>query len=456
MRKYRIFTFLFFIFWSAHLYADNLEWAKKVFKNPDKYIVNNYEKHLFKKLLAKFPGISPKKITFKNRLRIIDVAIPFQQIQYQLIFETDNLNRVHKISRELSGAGFGNQSDPKQNILSWLDKFFYCIDAGDPEALYDLLFHNKTKVIYNKLDKKKEIIKQLLIDFPRIINPHSIFLTEEPASYIIEVSFPLRGSIYFEIQDKTVDFSGVKELQKRLFLRIKDNMTLWENEDKSYQIDNRAQFISLIKSNYPQSIIHSDTLLIPMPKRFNGNSSSIPYLIQKRLGRGTILPLLSITEDKAAGTIRINNSSNISFYKAPSIHSRTMDKVKDALQKTFIFARFYSLASVFNSDEPIAGDFNYEGYKKELLKFNNNQQSKKLFCALQKEGSIYFFPSHVDMLDNEIIVKGLIYIIKDENLNYYHFGELETRFSGKAKGLKFRLTFYPYLSRIGVLNIREE
>ncbi len=104
----------------------------------------------------------------------------------------------------------------------------------------------------------------------------------------------------------------------------------------------------------------------------------------------------------------------------------------------------------------ISGSVNYRGYEKHQILLNNKQQWIQFLHSLRKEGAFYFYPSKLDYR-GQIIIHGLLYIVNENSLNFYHFGEIMTRFSesdDKSK-MSIELSLYPFLSRFGVSKFDE-
>jgi hypothetical protein len=432
----------------------NINWCHLVFQNPDKYITDNYEKHIFKKFISKFPNIKIKKVYKIQNTCFAETIINSKQ-SYILSFDLDKNNNIKKISRHLIQFDFENKSIREIAILKWLFKFFYYLDAGAKEAMYDMVFHEETKIQYFGLSDKKEIITKLIKDFPIIILPNSINVTEEQSSYFVRVSIKLMENIYLEITNKLSNLTDTYELQEDLFNRIK--RSILEEPKNTKSLLTKDKIFEKITQIYPNAIVNSDTVTIPHPKQGIKVMDGIEYLIQDTIFKPMVASRLKLNYNEENSTIILNNAYPISFYKSPQIENLPIDQLTIALESVYnLFIQFCHKNNVINFGQ-MTGEVQYRGYQKHNLDLKNIYEWNHFWNVLYNEGSVYFYPSRIDYLKNEINIQGLLYVIKDQNMNFYHFGELITHLPQERSELdvKLELNFYPFLSRIGVSSFNE-
>jgi len=74
------------------------------------------------------------------------------------------------------------------------------------------------------------------------------------------------------------------------------------------------------------------------------------------------------------------------------------------------------------------------------------------FNVLRTEGSLYFYPSKIDYEQKNILIHGIMYILHENNFNYYHFCELKIIFLNKAdpEMLELELELFPFVKNLDV------
>jgi len=431
------------------------DWGKDLFKNPGKYFSNNYEKSLFIGFKKKFKNVSIENIIKEDRRSILHLKLKSSS-EYLLVCELDKNLKIKRIFRQLKFLSDMDRSIIDKIIIQWLGKFFYHLDAGNKEAMYDLVFHKETKILYKNLSDKKDIIKQLLKDFPAAINPQQLKIEAVDSKYRVGVFISLGSNIMLEVNSRLANITNTDELQENLF-RDLETVFRENNQNKQNKFLSLKERIKYITENYPKSHIKEDTLKINYPNLGLKTLSEMNYILAQDNAGPKFSSIIQIKMNEAGSALLLNGRYPLSFYQAPGLNKDYKPIVKTAVEH--LFNQFICMSFAAKEAYPweISGTVKYRGYLYHNLSVPATAKWAALWQELKQEGALYFYPSSIDILENEIVVHGLIYILKDEQMNFYHFGEVAARFSDfqNLSRINIELNFYPFLSRVGVSGFKE-
>ena len=154
-------------------------------------------------------------------------------------------------------------------------------------------------------------------------------------------------------------------------------------------------------------------------------------------------PKISLKHNKSQGTVTINDTYAISFYRSIKISHNELIRIENAIK--YIYKLIMPLA-MFKSKE-IKGVIQYRGYKIHDIELTNSNHLRKFFDVLRQEGALYFYPSKIDDLEEGVIIHGLAYVLHGDDANYYHFCEFKFNFLNDTnpQSIALRITFYPFI-----------
>ena len=197
---------------------------------------------------------------------------------YQLVCELNDQLKIKRVYRYLPFLEGKDYSISDRIIIKWVGKFFYHLDIGDEEAMYDLVFHNDTKLVYNKLTDKRQIIRRLLEDFPKIIKPREIEIKSNKSKYRVGIYASLGSNLLLEINSKLANITDTDELQENLYINLERAIY----KTKSASIGTKyLENIYSIAAAYPDAVLKGDTLQIKYPCLGLNSLKRIYYLLDK-------------------------------------------------------------------------------------------------------------------------------------------------------------------------------
>jgi hypothetical protein len=433
----------------------NRSWAEELLFNHTGYFSDAYEKNIFNIFKKKFPKARIKDFVFYEQKNFVELTLEIDKKAYVLVIELDGKGKVKGVQRKILDMVLKKDSTVEQLVFKWLGKFLYRIDAGDDESIYDLIFHADTRISYKKIKSKKEIIKHLKADFPRYIQPFQINLEELPSSFLVQISIHLAEDIYLEISNTLANITNTDELQESLYKKIASDILSVNSDDPSNLITSKKQLIDYLSDYYIHARMDLDTLIIPYPRQGIKELKQMKYLIADKGAKINIDPILYLNE-KRKGTLMINDAYPVSSYRSDSGESNDLSELRNALKLMYRMFLLEIKSRAVKNDTDISGIVNYRGYEKHQIRLNNRQQWIHFLHSLRKEGAFYFYPSKLDYR-GQIIIHGLLYVVNENSLNFYHFGEVITKFSESDEKLKMNieLSLYPFLSRFGVSKFEE-
>jgi hypothetical protein len=215
---------------------------------------------------------------------------------------------------------------------------------------------------------------------------------------------------------------------------------------------NKSQLLQKCLHYYPKAKINGDTLIIPYPPQKVMGFKEIKYFIPQAYFDTdnkifSLQPQIRLDLNPDKSTLKINNSYLLSFYRHPGIKSNSLQQSRQALQYIFNLLLPYTNKSGQRGDYSNRAIVHYKGYKKHEIKLDSEKKFFAFWESLCGQGSLYFYPSKIDDLDNRIVIQGLLYVMKDDVLNAYHFGEITIAFSKQNSNDMYdlQLDFYPFI-----------
>jgi hypothetical protein len=211
-----------------------------------------------------------------------------------------------------------------------------------------------------------------------------------------------------------------------------------------------------IRKYYPNVDIMADTIFIPYPDLGMKIIDKIKYSIPNNYfsdlpGKADIEAILKADFYKEKGILNLEKKYPVSIYLASGQEDSTINLAITRLQQIYTSFLMGSSPGTVSVDDRIEGSVKYRGYEAHDIKLNDFKEWNVLWNFLRKEGSIYYFPSRINVTNEGMTIRGLIYIFENVDLHFYHFGELILKYgSGKNTDTNATLVLYPFLSRIGV------
>ncbi len=414
------------------------EWAEDVLRNPTSYFVNTYEREIFEKFRGKFRNVSIKTARVMNQEIRVDLHIRGVRNTYQLNMFLDNDKNIQQVYRHLPSLGsYEGMLDSRS--VAWLGKLLYRIDAGDSAALLDLLFYEQVEVRYKNLASKREISKQLLMDFPEVVETRNITLSENQG-----------------VLNVAIDTQYLNGLAIRIPLTL--------TEDRDTAIQQEALYQRLLKIVQGSAAVRAgNEALNRYPSaRFAGNNVVVPYLIERvetlseisyvatgAVNSGAIvLPDADIQLQAVNPSTWLMNDMLLIDFHGPDA------AVDEALTASSRFLR--SLYNLFGHQQlddndsfhsHLNGTVHYRGYTLHELGLTSAVTCERMLQGLGTEGHFYFYPSRIDYEEDTVKIRGLLYITAAPNADVYHFAEVIATADKKAATIhtSLDLIFYPFV-----------
>ena len=241
-------------------------------------------------------------------------------------------------------------------------------------------------------------------------------------------------------------------LQETLYAQIVSEINNPQLKSSTKQSENKHQLLQRCQSYYPRSIIRSDTLIIPYPPQKVDRFKEVKYIIPEEYFKNnndfiSLQPHIQLYLNPDKSTIMMNNSFLLSFYRTPAIINSSLQQYKKVLQYVYNLLLPYTIINRTQVGNIHNAIIYYKGYKEHEIKLESERKFYAFWESLCGQGSLYFFPSKIDDLETNINVYGLLYVMKDDIVNAYHFGELKVTFSKKNLNEidKLQLDFYPFI-----------
>jgi len=463
MLKFKLVVHIFFIisYVSAQNTIINSYWGKQLLKYPQQFFISSYEKDIFQKFQKKFSHIQFKKIEQYDTSCLIELYLSQGNAFYSLILELDKDKKIASVYRNLLKTDIKQGREADEIILKWLGKFFYRIDAGDSAAMYDMVFNKNIDMRYNGLSDKSKIIIKLLEKFTGIVKPLEINLQKKSSLYSVRVSFQFSADLFFQIPAELASASDTDVLQENLLNMIMIHMNNNYNTGNAYSIPkDRSKLLEQVNRYYPESIIQDDEILIPYPQRITKVLKEIRYeILGEKFDSGfsfsEINAQVNLEYKKDRGLITMNNTCKISLYQTPGIQHYTIEQSEKALQDIFKMILLFPFINAKDVYTNLKGFVQYRGYNVHKIILATRHEWAIFWEVLRKEGSVYFYPSRIDDLENVLLIHGLVYVIKDNKYDLYHFGELTIRFPKGNTDMEINLIFYPFVTRMALSSLKE-
>jgi len=268
----------------------------------------------------------------------------------------------------------------------------------------------------------------------------------------LDQSLILREDSTSRIIINSPDYYTTDALQESLYVRIIKEMENSGQDISPPPPENNFQLLSRYLEYYPKATLRGDNLIIPYPPRKVETFKEIRYIIPNNYFTNANKPLplqpdIRLQFNQGKSTLTINESYSLSFYRSPNLKNISLQQSKNALQNVFNLIIPVEKKYLQPVDQNVKTFIDYRGYKKHQIRLESDQQLSAFLECLCRQGSLYFFPSKIDDLEERIIIYGLLYVIKDDILELYHFGELTVNFSkthlNRITNLK--LIFYPFI-----------
>ena len=269
--------------------------------------------------------------------------------------------------------------------------------------------------------------------------------------------------VLFSVQDQelkmnsnsTEQGSNTDILQEELYQYLLEGIEQKQSNTIRSVISNRPQLLDTAKQYYPLAELEGDELIIPYLHQKVKELKEIRYRISDNsFGPGkkefVLNPQLIISHNASGSTLLFNNAFPVSFYRSPRVARTSLEQITVVLQR--IYKMFFPLTRDLIETNPmhITGYIHYRGYQVHENVFDSIEELSSLCWMLTKEGSVYFYPSKIDELEDTIMIYGLLYIMRDKKDMYYHFGEVSAIYGKANKPVlrEFKLIFYPYIKNI--------
>jgi|GEM_PF-5040733 len=413
-------------------------WAKKVWNQPADWFLDPYEKSIFERFQQKYPSPvieSAEKVGSKHLLKL---KLTGTNAGYTLAFETTAENKIQHVKRYLPEISRG-QLDAIPGAARWVEQFLYRIDAGDSAALMDLLFFNKVLVNYRNISSKSNVAARLVDDFPGIFELREFGIQTAENTVQIQLDAQNFHGITVNLPEHLPGPRDTAADQEKLYKQIVKAM---QNASFSKQVA-----VGNLQTVYPNAIKNGNLLTVPYLTSKVSQLNSIRYqLSQSEKG---FIPQVSLSMAENA-SMKLNRSLVIPYLGSRSAAEGALPDLNNSLQA------LYQQILQPSADFTARGTLEYRGYTVHTMPLEKSASIAGFFHALQDIGSIYLYPTRIDVRDSRSEIRGIIYVTSREN-NDYHFLEWRLQKNGNSSlsGV-MKLVFYPFIRSGEVIQFNED
>ena len=248
------------------------------------------------------------------------------------------------------------------------------------------------------------------------------------------------------------DFIATDVLQESLYVQLLAEIN---NPDRAITTNlpqNKFKLLQRSLRYYPKALLRDDFLIIPYPDRKVKKFKEIKYFIpteyfSKNSKIVSLQPEIDLYLNLDKSTLTVNNSYPLSYYRSPGLKNISLQQSKKVLQYIFNILLPYTNRIKKGTDYDTQAVVHYKGYKEHTIRLDSEIKFYAFWESLCGQGSLYFFPAKIDDLEKQIIAYGLLYVMKDDISNAYHFCELKVAFlkQHKSEKVELQLDFYPFI-----------
>jgi len=248
-------------------------------------------------------------------------------------------------------------------------------------------------------------------------------------------------------------------LQEELYQRLKRKIDNHSPDKGNKAPKTQFQFLQNTIKYYPEAVLNGEILAIPYPQGKFPNLKEIRYHIPSDFFTNAnpdlaLQPEIVLDQGAERSTLTFNRAYTLIFYRAPETDDDALLESIHAIQK--IYNLLLPDAQKPDSDKTllIKGNLIYKGYQPHTIALTSLSQIRLFLDELLMEGSLYFYPSRIEIHKNNIMINGLLYIIKKDILNIYHFADTTVLFTNAStpEYSEFKIKFYPYIKNLHVTN----
>lgn len=412
-------------------------WAKMVWSQPSDWFLDPYEKSIFERFQKKYPSPVIENAEKMGNKHLLRLKLAGANTGYTLAFETTTENKIQHVKRYLPEISHG-QLDAIPGAARWVEQFLYRIDAGDSAALMDLLFYGKVLVNYRNMSSKSNIAARLIDDFPGVFE-------------LREFGIQSAGNT-IQIQLDAQNFHGITVNLPEHLPGPRDTAA---DQEKLYK-----QLVKTMRNRSLNTVAANNFRKIYPNALQDGNRVTIPYLTNKISQLNNIQYQLNPSENKPAPLVQLNLADNASMklnssLAIPYLGSRSAAESALPVLNTSLQALYRQILQP-DPEFTARGTLEYRGYKIHTMPLEKSASLPDFFRALQDIGSIYLYPTRIDVRNANIEIRGIIYVTSRENSDY-HFLEWKLRKrSTSALDGAMKLVFYPFIRSGEVIQFNEE
>ena len=270
----------------------------------------------------------------------------------------------------------------------------------------------------------------------------------EPGPYH---SVIVRTDSTVKITSKPSDDIESDVLQENLYIQIMSEINNPHFSTDNEPAQNKYQLLENCQRYYSKAKLRSDTLVIPYPPQKLDRFKDIKYVIPKDYFKNKntayLQPQIQLTLNQEKSTVMINKAYLLSYYRSPVIPGNSSQQYRSILQYIYNLLLPYTNVSAVLERYNKKSIVRYKGYKEHVIKLDSGAKFLAFWESLCAQGSLYYFPSKIDDFESTIHIYGLLYVMKDDILHAYHFGELKVTILKQQLAEKYtlELDFYPFV-----------
>ena len=413
-------------------------WAKMVWNQPADWYLDPYEKSIFERFKKKYPSPVIESAEKMGNKHLLQLKLIGTNSNYTLAFETTPENKIQHVKRYLPEISRG-QLDAIPGAARWVEQFLYRIDAGDSAALMDLLFFNKVLVNYREISSKSNIAAKLIDDFPGVFELREFGIQSADNTIQIQLDAQNFHGITVNLPEHLPGPRDTAGDQEKLYKQLVNAM-----QKRSFSTQVVAQNLQRVYPNANQS---GNLLTVPYLTKKVSQLGSIRYQLNPATNNLTPQVQLSMAGN---ATMKLNRSLVIPYLGSRSAVEGALPDLNNSLQT------LYRQILQPSTDFTARGTLEYRGYKVHTIPLEKSASLPDFFRALQDIGSVYLYPTRIDVRNSRSEIRGIIYVTSRDN-NDYHFLEwkLQKHSSSTLSGA-MKLVFYPFIRSGEVIQFNED
>lgn len=416
-------------------------WCNRLISNPDLIFADSYEKNLFQSFSAKNQVLKVDVSLIDTTRNFVVSKLILDSASYTLILALNNKGKVLRVFRNVPII-------QSEHILlqNWLGALLYRIDAGNQSILEDFFFPGDIQLTYRGQSKKRQLIRQLLNDFPGIIRINEVVVDENPVQYRLMLTMSNLYELDITLPKSILQFANIDEQAEILFQRFLQDIRnpAEPPPENQYSLDFESQ-LRLLSAYYSEITVSKNELILHYPSLDDLPKSQMNYHWDSVQG---LMPDFNLKYDASRKQLLFNKSLAIGVSTHHMNDTELQRKAQNVIVRVINLLLPRSNLFIPDSTAFPTTEFIYNAYNPQKLAITTRNEWLQLKQIVFNEGALYYYPSFISLNDDSLTLTGLVYIIPNKPDTHHHFSELRTTFLMSNSDPKIReihWIFYPYL-----------